>query len=80
MQELCSQNGTVFQALGLTWCSRVATVALCSVLGWRQKSSNLLFSGVSVTFCIAMMRCTCVASGNVEKLVGYHSKGACVHK
>lgn len=26
-----------FQALGLSWCSSVATVALCSVLGWHQR-------------------------------------------
>ena len=37
---------------------------------------NLSFFGFGAAFCLTVMRCTCVASGKVETLAGYHCRGA----
>ncbi len=55
------------------------TVALSCVLGWHQRvweAEISFFFGFSAKFCLTVMRYTCVASGKVERLVGYHCKGA----
>lgn len=38
----------------------------------QERQKCLFFFGVSAEFCLAVMRCTCVASGKVEELVGCH--------
>lgn len=45
---------------------------------YNQKWRNQLFFGFSAKFCLTVMRCTCVASGKVEKLVIVEESVFCV--